>query len=119
MQAWRAKGVVNTETASGTMIGSTTGNAPGDGSITGIEEEIPTRAAPWCCRGTGDGTPNLPLRAQMRGSVCPPRRMGHPLGATWTGGRLPPAPGGGVPLTPKQLPQECALGMSGTFQGQK
>ena len=63
MEAWRGKGVVNTETMTGSMIGSTTGIAPGDGSMTGIEEGIRTRAARWRCQGTRDGTPNVRLRA--------------------------------------------------------
>ena len=78
MVVWRGKGVVNTETVTGTMIGSTTGIAPEDGSTTGIEEDIRTRTARWRCRGTGDGGPNLQHRAQMQGSICPPRGMGIP-----------------------------------------
>ena len=41
--AWRGKGVMNTETVIGIMIGSRTGIAPGDGSKTG--EDIRTQTA--------------------------------------------------------------------------
>ena len=58
MVVWPGKGVVNKETVTGTMMGSTTGIAPGDGSTIGIEEDIRTRTARWRCRGTGDGAPN-------------------------------------------------------------
>ena len=48
-EAWRGKGVVNTETVTRVMIGSTTGIAPGDGSKTGGGHPDSNRpmALPW------------------------------------------------------------------------
>ena len=111
--AWRGRGVVSTETVTGTMTGSMTGIAPGDGSTTGIEEDIRTRATRWRCRGIGDGAPNRWRRARMRVSGCTPRGMGTPRerrGPEAGCPRMPDAPGaaGGAPQTPEQLPQ-CAV----------